>query len=263
MKVVSLIDNVSKCGCCAEHGLSLYIESDCGIRILFDMGQGTLFAENAERLGIDLASVDLAVVSHGHYDHAGGLRTFLGVNSTAPVYIRESAFEEHRSVKESGLKDIGVTRPDGDRLIFSGDVERLPYGITLFSDPHPSFPEPPGNGRLLGPGGLRDGFLHEQSMLIEEGGSAVLFGGCAHRGIANILAEAQRLSGSKVTDVFSGMHIKDAPEGYVDSLAEALGAYEGVRYRTMHCTGEEGYSRLSAILGDRIAYLSCGEAVCL
>ena len=76
MNITSLIENTSHRGLPVEHGLSLYIESR-GKHILFDMGQSTLFAENAERLGVSIRDVDVAVVSHGHYDHGVGLQTFL------------------------------------------------------------------------------------------------------------------------------------------------------------------------------------------
>lgn len=77
MKITSLVDNTSHAGLPVEHGLSLHIALDNGQNILFDMGQGSLFASNAATLGIDIASVDAAIISHGHYDHGGGLKTFL------------------------------------------------------------------------------------------------------------------------------------------------------------------------------------------
>ena len=92
MKCTVLVENTSlnehyRC----EHGLSLFIET-AGQRILFDTGQSDLFAENAEKLGVDLSQVDFAVISHGHYDHGGGIQKFLDINHSAPVYIHEDAF---------------------------------------------------------------------------------------------------------------------------------------------------------------------------
>ena len=92
MKITALVENTvsgqraEQLGLGREHGLSLYIEA-CGHRILFDMGQSDLFARNAAALGVDLAAVDLAVLSHGHYDHGGGLARFLELNGAAPVYL--------------------------------------------------------------------------------------------------------------------------------------------------------------------------------
>ncbi|MBQ2720991.1 MAG: MBL fold metallo-hydrolase, partial [Clostridia bacterium] len=105
MTVTTLVENTAiNDNFCSEHGLSLYIEVK-GLRILFDMGQTELFAENAEKLGIDLENVDIAVISHGHYDHGGGLKKFLEINKKAPVYISRFAFEPHYNGSE---KYIGL-----------------------------------------------------------------------------------------------------------------------------------------------------------
>ena len=261
MRITSLVDNISHGACGAEHGLSLHIELDCGTRILFDMGQGDLFARNAELLGIDLAEVDFAVISHGHYDHGGGLETFLERNGKAKVYIQKDAFGEHYSVKEYGLKDIGIGCEDRDRLILCDGCTEIGDSVTLFNDPPHEFPEPPGNALLLGPDGKPDSFVHEQSMLVREGGKCVLFGGCAHRGIVNILHKAQSLCEGGVTHVFSGTHIGkgQVPQEYITGLAGALRAEEKIHYYTMHCTGEEGFHKLKELMGEQIEYLACGE----
>ena len=87
MKITALLENTSEReDMLTEHGLSLYIETQ-NHTILFDMGQSGLFAKNAAVLGIDLGAVDIAVLSHGHYDHGGGLAVFLEINKTAPVWI--------------------------------------------------------------------------------------------------------------------------------------------------------------------------------
>lgn len=120
MKITALTENTSckpEIGC--EHGLSLLIETE-KYRILFDMGQTDLFAQNAEALGIDLTTVDLAVLSHGHYDHGGGLEKFLSLNQTAKVYLNEHAFEPHYNGTE---KYIGLDQAlkSSDRLVFTGE----------------------------------------------------------------------------------------------------------------------------------------------
>ena len=262
MKITSLVDNISCSGYETEHGLSLHIALDSGAKILFDTGQGELFLRNAECLGTDISDIDIVVISHGHYDHGGGLNAFLRENSKAKVHIRESAFERHSSIKEYGLKDIGIDCEQRERLVFCGERESLPYGITLFSSPPRVFPEPPGNSLLLGPYSGQDDFSHEQSMIIREGSKAVLFGGCAHRGIVNILSAAQELTGASITHVLSGMHIAagNPSDDYISQLSDALLSFPGVQYYTMHCTGEEGFRRLKDRMGERIEYLSCGES---
>ena len=125
MKITSLVENTTadpRLG--KEHGLSLYIEA-AGKTLLFDMGQSGLFAQNARTLGLDLAKVDLAVLSHGHYDHGGGLTHFLELNKTAPVLsepLRISAtLPRCRTVYRLGPGSAGVRpaafcgRPADDR----------------------------------------------------------------------------------------------------------------------------------------------------
>ena len=114
MKITVLTENTSSCGLPCEHGLSLYIESN-GKRILFDTGQTALFAENAERLGIDLSAVDICVISHGHYDHGGGLGRFLEINDRAPVYLSRHAFGSYFNAKEkyrSGSRPYAIGQTD-------------------------------------------------------------------------------------------------------------------------------------------------------
>ena len=102
MTIKSVVENTSAVGLPVEHGLSLYIQLENGRNILFDMGQRRLFAENAEQLGLSIADIDTAIVSHGHYDHGGGLRAFLEINDKAKVYIHKDAFQPHYSLKDYG-----------------------------------------------------------------------------------------------------------------------------------------------------------------
>ena len=89
MRIVSLIDNISERNDIAsEHGLSFYIET-ANHKILFDLGASTLFSKNAKTLGIDLALVDTVIISHGHYDHGGGLKHFMTINQKAKIYIKK------------------------------------------------------------------------------------------------------------------------------------------------------------------------------
>lgn len=118
MKIWTLLENTTcREDLHPEHGLSLYIETDRR-RILFDMGQSSAFAENAVKMGVDLSAVDTAILSHGHYDHGGGIGQFLRCNDRAPVYISRYAFEPHYNA--SG-KYIGLDSDlqSSGRLVFT------------------------------------------------------------------------------------------------------------------------------------------------
>ena len=257
MKITVLSENTSRCGLPAEHGLSLFVET-AGCRFLFDMGQGDLFARNAETLGIDLGAADFAVLSHGHYDHGGGLAVFLALNRRAPVYVSPHAFEPHWHGPD---KYIGLDPAlrDSPRLVPVGGERSPAPGVTVTACPDlPQVMD-------FGTGGLeteRDGvrvpedFRHEQYLLAEEGGKRVLFSGCSHRGILNIVSRFR-------PDVLvGGFHLSKRPlDGDLARVAAALDAFP-TAYYTCHCTGEAQYRFLRERM-KALRYLGAGDTLVL
>lgn len=239
----------------AEHGLSLFIQTD-NHNILFDMGQTDLFLKNAEKLGIDLACVDIAILSHGHYDHGGGLQKFLEINSHAPVYISRYAFGEHYNGCE---KYIGLERSlqNNNRLIFTDGIYPIEKGLTLYhkNDEKKLFD--------LGSFGLNmkvqgeflpDDFRHEQYLEIEEDGKRVIISGCSHKGILNIAKwfEADALIGGFH---FSKLELDDTLKKYAQFL-DGL----GTEFYTCHCTGCEQFEFMKKYM-RRLRYISTGEII--
>lgn len=270
MKVTSIIENTSSKGLPVEHGLSLFIEKGDGQNILFDMGQSELFVQNAEALGLSIVDVDIAVVSHGHYDHGGGLSTFLTENQKAKVFIHKDAFLPHYSLRDTRLRYIGLdkTLKDYKQLVLCEDFQRIDMSMTLFANVQGDCCTPVGNRLLFGPSEIEnDSFCHEQSLIIEEGNNVVLFAGCAHRGIVNILRQAEKVAGKAPTHVFAGMHLvksglDEASEyAFVESLANELKKYDNTIFYTMHCTGEEQYQKLKSLMGKQIKYMACGDSI--
>lgn len=245
------------------HGLSLYLETadHC---ILFDMGPGDEFAHNARALGIDLSAVDLAAISHGHFDHGKGLATFLALNNQAPVFTTARAFENHYS--EAGWIGLDPDLEQHPQHRIAREVEEIAPGITLFSNiEHHDLPSP-ANDCLRDDAGL-DHFAHEQSLLIEEEDKLVLIGGCAHRGIVNILETAKEIAGRYPDVVISGFHLAIGGQGacavdnaYLDEFAARLLA-SGAAFYTGHCTGSEAYKRLAARMGDVLHPCNTGDEV--
>ena len=254
MKLVTLMENTT---CCddlfCEHGLSLYLETG-DHKILFDAGQSDAFARNAEKLGVDLRKVDFAVLSHGHYDHGGGLGSFLEINKTAPVYLSSYAFEPHFS--SNGYIGLDLTLQGREQTRYVAEETRLAEGIALYQlDVTPADTA----GLTVEENGEKkpDDFRHEQYLLVEEGGKRILISGCSHKGILQIM------------DVFhpdilvGGFHfMKITEEETLRKAAEKLLEYDTVYY-TGHCTGQTQYVYLKSIMGDKLHYIAAGTTVVL
>lgn len=245
----------------SEHGLSLYIETEKH-KILFDMGQTDIFAKNANSMGVDLKEVDTAIISHGHYDHGGGLKTFLEINDKAPVYISEYAFEPHYHGEE---KYIGLNEElkDSPRLIFTEGEKKIDEGITLYScnEKPLKYPiNPYGLSKLENDKLIPDDFKHEQYLEIEENGKKYLFSGCSHKGILNI---ADLFSPDVLIGGFHFTKLNPAEtedKKILGKAAEELKKYDTVFY-TCHCTGTEQYKYLKMFLNNQLHYLSAGQTL--
>lgn len=271
MKVTCLIENESvREDCRAEHGLSLYIEA-AGHRILMDAGQSDLFLHNAEVLGIDLRAVDIAVLSHGHYDHGGGLKAFCTVNQKAEIHARREVFGAYFSIRNDQEKYIGLSpklKDSGRFVLHEGNV-RIDDSLFLFSDIGTGRGIPSANQRLKKKenGILKaDDFRHEQCLVVSENGKKYLFSGCAHHGILNILDCFRNLFGEEPDAVFSGFHMVKK-NGYSEEdmkmimdTADELSELK-TEFYTGHCTGDVPFQIMKEIMKDQLHELHCGTAV--
>lgn len=267
----------------AEHGLSFYVETEAR-RFLFDFGATSVFLRNAERLGVDVSTVDAAFLSHGHRDHGGGLAAFFEKNAKAPVYTAEKALRSYYSLRPSGeYADIGVrVAPEFDARIvrtptaatFALDAETI-----LFSDAAPDPPElrSEGNATLFerfDAASEREGkrveyrpdrFLHEQHLIATtKTGRKILFVGCAHRGIVSATARATEILGAAPDVAIGGFHLSipsrgvPIPDETLDAIVERLRAWP-TRYFTGHCSGRVAFERARRTLGEQISYFSAGD----
>ena len=272
VSITALSENTSsreELGC--EHGLSLYIETPKD-KLLFDMGASGLFLKNAEKLGVNIAGVEAAFLSHGHYDHGGGLPFFLEANQKAPVYVSEYAFEEHFGAQSDGsAKYIGLPKElvSSPRIVkLKGDAqinEDLSVlsgasGKDLFSGANALILMME-NGKLV-----PDDFRHEQSLVIKDGDNYILIAGCAHSGIVNILRRFEEKYGRVPDYVVGGFHLSSPATGgseppeLLDAVAERL-LSKPCRYATCHCTGQKSYAYLKELMGDKLRYLAAGDTI--
>lgn len=252
MKVVTLMENTTcREDLCFEHGLSLYIETE-NHKILFDAGQSAAFADNAAKLGVDLRKVDFAVLSHGHYDHGGGLGKFLETNEKAPIYVSSHAFEPHYSL--NGYIGLDTNLRDHSRIRYVAEETALAEGITL----HQLKAAPMDTaGLTMEENGERkpDDFRHEQYLMIEERGKRILISGCSHKGILQIM------EAFKPDILVGGFHfMKITEEEALRFAAKKLMEYDTVYY-TGHCTGQKQFDFLKSIMGERLHYISAGSVL--
>ena len=256
MKITCLAENTcknEKLTC--EHGLSLFIETE-EFKILFDMGQTELFYENSQKLGIDLTYVDFAVLSHGHYDHGGGLKKFLGVNKTAPVYLSRYAFEPHYNGTEKYI-GLDVSLKKSSRLIFTADEQKINDNISLFScneNERKHYLGSFGLNMMVNGQYIPDDFRHEQYLMIKEKGKTILISGCSHKGVMDITEWF-------TPDVLvGGFHYSKLELD--KKLADYANFLDGFNtdFYTCHCTGVQQYEYMKNYIKN-LHYLSCGETI--
>ena len=255
----------------AEHGLSVYVETKKH-KILFDLGQSGLFRENAEKLGIDLKKVDTVIISHGHYDHGGGLAELIKINPNAKIYLKSNAFGEYYSNHGSVSKYIGLdsSLADYPNIVFTDGELVIDGELTLFSNVTERDFYSSANGSLfMKQNGIfeRDRFLHEQNLVINDGNKQVLITGCSHSGIVNIVRrfEAAYKTDSSC-DVIGGFHLFDVSAkqyekpGMICAIADEL-MKTGAHFHTCHCTGTEAYSLMKERMKDKLDYFSVGKEI--
>ena len=271
MRIVNLIENTPGVkGCLYEHGLSFYIETEKH-KILVDAGKSNNYLQNAKLLGIDLTQVDMAFLSHGHYDHSGGLMSFAKMNPDAKIYMQKSAGDNYYHVDPNRVEYIGIDRElmQLDQVcMLEGNLE-LDEEISIFTDVTGRRLWPKGNLNLKKrseDGDLQDEFEHEQYLVLSADSKKVLVSGCAHNGILNILEKYRELYGSDPDVVISGFHMMkhsgytEEDEVIICQIAQELKDTK-IQLYTGHCTAEYPFELMKKILGDQLIWVHSGETV--
>lgn len=269
MRIQNLIeDTLANNGCVAEHGLSFYVETP-NHKLLVDAGASDKFIENASKLNIDLAQIDSLFLSHGHYDHSGGIMPFATLNSNAKIYIHENADKDYYSEKPDRTYYAGIDKRIAElpQTIKINVDTKIDNELFVFTNVTGRRHWPQGNRKLkkkVDGELIQDEFDHEQYLVIKEEGKEILMSGCAHNGILNILDRYIEIKGHEPDIVISGFHMMKSVE-YTSEEIETIRqtAYELKKYKTKyytgHCTGEPAFRIMKEILGDQIEYVKCGE----
>lgn len=276
MRIVNLIENTEGAkGIFYEHGLSFYIETQMH-KILLDTGCSDAFLKNAEMLGIDLTKVDIVILSHGHYDHAGGILAFAKINPNAKIYMQKNAGREYYNLRNGLQKYIGIDKAilELPQVVFLDGNYRINETLYLFTNISGRKYWPQGNLLLkekVDEKFIQDKFLHEQYLVVSDGKEQVLLSGCAHNGILNIL-EAYREQFDGTPDmVISGFHMMK--KGIGEELPYTLEEIETIentanelktmqtKFYTGHCTGETAFELMKKIMGEQLIYVHSGDEI--
>ena len=245
-----------------EHGLSILLETEKH-SILLDTGASDMLIRNAERLGKDLSRVDYVFISHGHSDHAGGLKHFMAINKKAKVIVSPDAISGKFYSKRGILHSITTEWPEipQERLLeieHSGSIGDDIFIIAHIPQIHPM---PEGNQHLFVQDTqgqyIQDDFRHELALYTD----GLLFTGCAHSGLENILAACP----FPVNTVVGGFHLLDnhESEAKLSELSYRLAdAYPQTQFYTSHCTGDAVFAILQGVMGDKLHPFSCGTTIC-
>ncbi len=237
-----------------EHGLAYHIESG-GSSLLFDTGQTALILQNARRLGLDLSRLDSVALSHGHYDHTGGLHAVRGIAPSADLYAHPGARARRFARNPDGTtRDIGIG-PEGldalrshpERTHETASATEVAEGVFLTGEiPRATAFEDVGGPFVLDERGLvPDPIVDDQALFFETRDGVVVLLGCAHAGVVNTMRHIRQLTGGRpIHTVLGGMHLLTAGPERMDRTVEAVREECLQQLGPAHCTGMAAVARL-------------------
>ena len=259
IRITTLVENTaSGAGLLAEHGLSFWIEYG-DRRILFDTGQSDILIRNAKVLGINLAESDAIILSHGHYDHTGGLAAVLDIAAKAKIYLHPAAVEPKFSKKTAGAESIGMS--DSARkaiknreVIWTKTPTQIFPGVTVTGQvPRNSNFEDVGGAFFLDENCQKaDKLVDDQTLFIETSKGLIIVFGCAHAGVVNILHYIADLTEKKqFYAALGGMHLLRASKDRIERTETVFRDYGLKKIGPAHCTGSDVTRRFWNVFPDR------------
>lgn len=279
MNVTVLIDNNPhpELDLLTEHGLSIYFEAD-GLKWLYDSGASENFHLNAQKLGIDIADIDFLVVSHGHADHSGGLEHFLNVNSKARIIMSsqilgKSFYSYRRKYKKDISTNTSLIDKYKNRFTLVNENMQLSTNVALICKIPQKYTAPKGNNKLTVSdleNEKPDNFNHEVVLTVTTENGVVVFSGCSHNGVLNILeASSDYFNHSKISACIGGTHLIDSDATNIYESDEEikeigksiLSQYPEMQLITGHCTGNNAYKKLASILEGNLKVFHTGTVL--
>lgn len=273
IRVTTLSENSANMGLLGEWGLSMLVEVD-GRKLLFDTGAGLAIIHNAQRLKVDLSDVDRVILSHGHYDHTGGLRDVLRIIGDKEVIAHPAIWEKKYAqwpgereryigvpyVRE-GLEALGASfRLSTEPVKLSGNIMttgEIPL-LTEYEEVDTGLYVKDARGRR------QDIFPDDLALVIDTEFGLVVILGCAHRGLVNTLRHAQKLAGKElIYAAIGGTHLFHASEERLEKTVAALKEMGIQKLGVSHCTGFAAEARLYHEFGDAFFLNNAGTSFTL
>lgn len=271
MKITSILENTKQDDkLTAKHGLSLYIETE-HLNIIFDTGPDNSYLKNAQAIGINLEDADVVVISHGHSDHIGGLSSLHEVNKRADIYLSQYALEPHWLKLGGYYHRVGAKENlQGiyeNRLKFVKEDVEIAKGIHVISlKPTNEYTK----NLYKGSNKELDDFNHEIMLVIENDNDVVLFSGCSHHGIVEMVQlTLEKFPNKKIDVLVGGFHLIGIPiintlgkrKEEIISIAHALNEMPINSIYSCHCTGIKGYKILNTVLKDKLNSFPTGKQI--
>jgi 7,8-dihydropterin-6-yl-methyl-4-(beta-D-ribofuranosyl)aminobenzene 5'-phosphate synthase len=253
--VTCLVENTARGpGILGEHGLAWWVDTGTH-RVLLDTGQGMVLAHNAKKLGIDLSTADAIVLSHGHFDHVGGLEAALAAAPAAPLFLHPRAIEpKFIGTDPAAVRRISTEfveqerfRPPGRRVVATREPTEVAPTVWMTGEiPRTNDFEDAGGPFFLDAELTRpDPLLDDQALYLPTPQGVVVVLGCAHAGVVNTLHYIARLTGgAPVRLLIGGLHLENAAPRRMDETVRALRAARPARMGLCHCTGAAAIHRL-------------------
>lgn len=264
MRVTCVVDDAVKRSSryWGEHGLAFLIETEDD-RLLFDTGQsGTVLMRNLKLLEAEPSSLDGIVISHGHYDHTGGLEALLeDLPPGTPLYASPEIFRERYSIHDDEMEDVGTSL---GREALAGrmslrlhqDAQEIAEGVWTTGEIEDRAEKEGSSPRhRMREGGelVPDRYLDDMGLVLEWENGLALICGCCHAGLLNTLAHAEAIFQESVKVIAGGLHLTGASEEELEHVCEELASRRELKWiYPNHCTGEAAFVALTNALGAEV-----------
>ena len=264
MKITTLIENlVTSSYLVAEHGLSLFIDTGKH-KVLFDTGQTGLFIQNAQKLEIDLTQIDILILSHGHFDHTGGLYSFLEINKTAKVIAKNGIFIPKYNGKSRFIGTPFKEDALAGRIDYISTITEIVPDLYIFPTIKLEYKVDTNFNKLFTQKNdtfYPEKFEDELFVAIKKNNSVNIITACSHRGITNICETAMQYFNLPINLILGGFHMNECTEEQYSHIVQYFKTIQPKLLGVCHCSGVDKYAKLEQDCNAKVFYNFTGNEI--